>query len=71
MIRYFAARALVGAGRTDVLQRGLPRIHDAAVDDAVAGRRNLDHDRSVLRIEERHEVDHVGIGRQRLVLPVE
>ena len=36
-----------------------------------SGRRDLDHHRPVLGVEERHEVDDVGIGRQRLVLPVE
>ena len=67
----FAARALVDAGRADVFQRRLPGVHDAAVDDAIVGRRDLDHHRPVLRVEEGHEVDDVRIGRQRLVLPVE
>ena len=68
-----AAFARVGAGGTRVLQRHLPNVDDVAVErSVVARRRNLEHDRSgILGVEERHEVDRVRIGRERLVVPVE
>src|SRR6478736_8747239 len=66
-----AARAPVRAGRADILQCGLPGVHDAAVYDAIAGRRNLDHHWPILRVEEGHEVDDIGVGSQGLVAPVE
>ena len=47
-------------------------VHDAAVEHAIVGRRNLQHDwPDILRIEERHEIDHVRVGRERLVPPVQ
>ena len=67
-----AALALVHAAGSDILDGGLPVVHDAAVEHAVVGRRNLQHHRAdVLRVDERHQIDHVGIRRERLVLPVE
>ena len=40
------------------------------IEAVVVRRRNLQHHRpDVLRVEERHEVDRVGVGRERLVLP--
>ena len=62
---------LIETGRTDVLERRLPAVHHGAGDRAVVGRRNLeDHRADVLGREERHRVDDVDVGRQRLVLPV-
>ena len=69
--RIFAAFALVGARRPDILQRHLPNVHHRPVDHAVVGRRDFQHHRAgVLGIEERHQINHVGIRSERLVLPV-
>ena len=39
--------------------------------DTVVGGRNLQHHGpDILGVEEGHEVDHVGVGRERLVFPV-
>ena len=60
------------ASRTDILQWRLPAIHDTSGDRPVIGGRNLEHHWSGLRrVKEGHEVDGVGVGRQRLVLPVQ
>ena len=68
-----AAFAGISPGWAGVLQRHLPDVDDVAVErSVVAGRRNLQHDRSgILGVEERHEIDRVRIGRERLVVPVE
>ena len=67
-----AAFALVHARRPDVFQGRLPAIIDGADNRAFIGRRDLQHDRpDIFRVDERHEVDRVGVGRQGLVLPVE
>ena len=67
----FPALAFVDASRTYILQRHLPGVHDGAVDYTVIGGRNLQHHGTgVLGVEERHQIDHVGIRCERLVLPV-
>ena len=65
-----AARPLVHAGGADILERGLPAVVDAAGDRALAGGRDLQDDRAdILGVVEGQDVDRVGVGRQRLVLP--
>lgn len=57
--------------RSYILDGGLPVIHNATVDQAIIRGRDLqDHGTSILSIEKRHEVDNVGVWRQRLVFPV-
>jgi hypothetical protein len=52
-------------------QRHLPGVHDGAVDHTVIGGRNFQHHGTgILGVEERHQIDHVGIRCERLVLPV-
>ena len=66
-----AALAFVRSGRTDVCQRRLPGIHDGAGDGAVTCRRDLQHHRAdILGVEERLQIDHVRVRRERLDLPV-
>ena len=66
-----AAFALVHAGGADVFDRRLPGVVDAAGDRVfLIRRRDLQHHRpDVLGVVEREDVDRVGIGRERLVLP--
>ena len=67
-----AARALVDARYSDVFDRGLPAVVDRADDRAGIGGRDLHHHRTdVCGVEERHEVDGVGVGREGLVLPAD
>ena len=67
-----AALALVDAAGPDVFDGGLPVVHDAAVEHAVVGWRNLEHDGAcVLGAEERHQINHVGVRGECLVPPVE
>lgn len=67
------ARALVDPEEARVLERDLPDVDDVGVQRAIrAGGRDLDHDRAhVLRAEEAHEIERVGVRRERLVMPVE
>ena len=69
----FDTGALVDAEQSTILERLLPDIDDVGVERAVyTCRRNLDHDRpNIPGVEEGHEIQRVGIGRQRLVLPVQ
>jgi hypothetical protein len=68
----FATLAVVRAGRPDVFQRRLPDVHYVAGDRALVGGRNLKyHWTDILSIEEGHEVDRVGIRRERLVFPIQ
>jgi hypothetical protein len=49
----------------------LPDIHHRAVDHAIVGQRDFQHHwTGVLRVEERHQINHVGIRRERLVFPI-
>jgi hypothetical protein len=66
-----ASPSLVDAGRTGVLERHLPAIHDGTGDRAIVGWGNFeDHGTRFLRAEERHEVDSVGVGREILIFPI-
>jgi len=64
-----AAFAFVHTRRPDILERVLPSIVDAARDRSVVSRWNLQHDGTVRRVVERHEIDRVRIRRERLILP--
>jgi hypothetical protein len=67
-----AALALVNPSRADIFDGGLPVVHDAAVDCSLVSGWDLQHHRAdVLGVDEGHQVDDVGVGRQGLVLPVQ
>jgi hypothetical protein len=64
--------ALVQAGWSHVLDGRLPAIVDRTGDGASVRRWDFEHDwTDVLRVEEGHEVDGVGVGSKGLILPVE
>ena len=65
--------ALVGAEQPGIFERHLPDVDDVGVERSVsiAGRHVDERSDRILGVEERHEVDRVRIGRERLVAPVE
>ena len=67
-----AALAFVGAEQPGIFERHLPHVDDVGVERSVSiAGRQVENDRAILGIEERHEVDRVRIGRERLIAPVE
>ncbi|MCY1375133.1 hypothetical protein D9M69_625230 [compost metagenome] len=63
-----AAFALVRASGADILQRRLPGTGEGADQHAAGSRRDFQHQGAVTRIEEWHQVDHVGVRREGLVV---
>lgn len=65
------ALAFIDARWSNVLEGGLPAVKDGPSNRPIVSRRNLQRDRPrIFSVDERHQVNRVGIGSQRLVFPV-
>jgi hypothetical protein len=66
----FSSRAFVDSQQARILERHLPDGDDVPVERSLgAFRRQIENHWAVLRVEERHEADRVGVGSECLVVP--
>ena len=68
----FSAFTFINTTRPYIFDGRLPIIHYASVEDAVIRRWNLQHDwASSTGIKKRHEIDHIRVGSQGLIFPIQ